>query len=216
MSKPKKAKKTEQEKTLEIISIKKHESYVKLFRPAEKKFIEQIQVTQGEREQIRGRVAADSAAANKDTQKLTRAAQRARGGEAGSGASILAQADASRSTGSTRGLGVAAADVGAVDAGLTGQVKAVAFGENIAHDALINVSQGAERATRQIIADVANKNAIRENLFGAAGTIAGAGFEATRNKKKEAKLRKTLADAGVSQKDIEAQVSIAGLRRGSI
>lgn len=211
MSKPKKAKKTAQEKALEQASIKKHQSYVELFRPAEAKFIEQIKVTQGEREQIRGRVAADSAAANKETQKLTRGAQRARGAEAGSGASILAQAGASIKTGTVRGKGVAAADQGAVDAGLTGQVKAVAFGEGIAQDALINTAQGAERATRQIIADVENKNAIRANLIGAAGTVAGAGFEELRNKKKETKLRKTLLDAGRTPEEIEAQVAIAGL-----
>jgi len=172
---PKKVGPTAQETALADVSGQQWTDYVERFRPAEVALIKQAQLTEGERAQVKGEVAADTAAAFKGLTRNTIATGEQTGADVSSGKTKLSLAGDADAAGTARGLGQALAITGAEVDAEQQKVRIAATGRGIAHDATANLSRGARRATNTALAASESRFQRNQNNIDALFAVAGAG-----------------------------------------
>ncbi len=192
MKSPKKVGPTAQETALADVSAQQWTDYVERFRPAEAALIKQAQLTEGERAQVKGEVAGDTAAAFKGLTRNTIATGEQTGADVSSGKTKLSLAGDADAAGTATGLGQAAAITGAEVDAEQQKVRIVGFGRNLATDATANLSRGAQRATRTALAASESRFQLNQSRLDAFATVAGAA------------TRKAFPDRSISQADADA------------
>jgi len=171
---PKKVQATEGERALGEVSQAQWQDYVSRFRPAEAALIKDAELTGGERAQVKGEVAADTAAAFAGLDRSTIASAKQSGADISSGKTKLSLAGDATAAGAVKGLGQAGAETGAEIDSTGRQLGITATGRDIATDVTRNLSRGAQRATTAAL-QVANAKTMRNNArTNAFATVAGA------------------------------------------
>lgn len=165
---------TPEEIELRRVSGAQWNDYVSRFRPAEAALAKSVELTAGERAQVKGEVSADTAAAFKGLSRETISATGQAGADVSSGKTKLSLAGNTQAAGRSRGVGQAIAETGAEIDETSKQLGLVALGRDIATDVTSDLSRGARRATGLALAESAAKRAKNEALLGAFSTVAGA------------------------------------------
>jgi len=205
MKKPAPIQATPEETELQRVSSAQWNDYVARFRPAEAALAKSVELTAGERAQVKGEVSADTAAAFKGLARETTSATGQAGASVSSGKAKLGLAANAQAAGRSRGVGQAIAETGAEIDESSKQVGLVALGRGIARDVTSNLSRGARRATGLAIAESEAKRLKNEALLAGVSTVAGAAtrrfgpgiLERSRNKKIDAELVPFLEDSDV-------------------
>jgi len=190
---PSKEQPTASERALAAVSQSQWTDYVERFRPAEAAMIKKAQLTEGERAQVKGEVAADTAAAFKGLSRDTVAKGAQSGANVSSGKTKLSLAGDAIAQGEVRGVGQAVAETGAEIDAEQQKLRIVGHGRQVATDVTSNLSRGAQRATSLALA--ASQARFQRNLdtVDAVASVAGA---ATRKLNKPKKfLSQADADA---------------------
>ena len=174
MAKPKKVGPTQQERALADVSGQQWADYVERFRPAEAALIRKAEFTAGEKAQVKGEVAGDTAAAFAGLARDTVAKGGAAGANVNYGKTKLSLAANANAAGTAKGVGQALAVAGGeVDSSMQ-KLGITAMGRGIAHEATANLSRGAQRATSLAIAASQAKFERNQALVEGVATIAGA------------------------------------------
>lgn len=175
---------SQQEIALAEVSTETWEAYKEDYRPAEKALQKKAEFTAGEEAQVKGEVAADSAAAFAGLARDTVATGEQTGAGGNSGRTKLGLAADAEAQGKAVGLGQAAAKTGGEIDSEQQNVKIVGFGRNLGDDATANLSRGAVRATKIAIAEAQAKHTRNQALQEGLATVAGAAFESYTGKTK--------------------------------
>jgi hypothetical protein len=149
--------------------------YVSQYRPAEAALVERAEFTAGERNRVRGEVAADTAAAFKGLDRKTVSAGGQAGSKVGSGSALMALAGNAEAQGGAQGVGKAAATLGGKLQSEGEKFRVTQIGQGVVSGIHSDLSQAARRQTA-----VANQKAFlkaqQQNArIAAAATVAGAG-----------------------------------------
>lgn len=174
MKAPKKEPPTQQERALAAVSSAQWTDYVERFRPAEVALIKKAQLTSGERAQVKGEVAADTASAFKGLARDTVAKGAQSGANVSSGKTKLNLAGDATAAGVARGVGQAAAITGAEVDAEQQKVRIAGFGRQLATDVTANLSRGAQRATSLALAASQARFQRNQATVNAAFSVAGA------------------------------------------
>jgi hypothetical protein len=193
---------TEQEQALADVSTETWEAYKADYRPAETALAKKAEFTAGEEAQVKGEVAADTAAAFAGLARSTVATGEQTGAGTQSGRTKLSLAADAEAQGKAVGLGKAAAKTGGEIDSEQQNVKIVGFGRGMGDDATANLSRGAVRATRLALAEAQAKHARNEALNQGLATVAGAAFEAYRSR--------TKTDPGKANSGINTSKALGG------
>jgi hypothetical protein len=146
--------------------------------------IKKAEFTAGERAQVKGEVAADTAAAFKGLTRSTVASGEATGADVSSGKTKLALAANTRGAGKAKGQGQAAAETGGeIDQSMQ-QLRIAGFGRGIATGVTSDLSREARRATRLALAESEARFQRNQDLVNAGASIAGAAAYRVKNRKK--------------------------------
>ena len=189
MKSPEKQGPTAQETATADVSSQTWADYVERYRPAEAALIRKAEFTAGEKAQVKGEVAADTAAAFKGASRSSISANEQAGASAASGKSKLALAADAIAQGTAAGVGKGMAVAGGnVDQDQM-NLKIAGFGRGVAQDATANMSRGAQRATRLALAASQarfEKNQATVNAVAGVAGAAAAKFKSNYDKKKSA------------------------------
>ena len=193
--KPKKQGPTASETALADVSQQQWADYVERFRPAEAALIRKAQFTAGEKAQVKGEVAADTAAAFSGLTRDTIAKGGAAGAKVGSGKTKLALAADTRAAGTAKGVGQGLAVVGGEVDSQMKKLGIAATGRGIARETTANLSRGAQRATSLALAASQAKFERNQALVEGVSTVAGAAVRKYQlNKEKDAFADSLLID----------------------
>jgi hypothetical protein len=187
-----KVKPTEAEKALERVSVSQWNDYVGKFRPAEAALAKKIELTEGERAQVKGQVAADTAAAFKGVARSTTVATSVAGANVASGRSKFTLAENIRAEAKAKGVGQAGAETGAEISEVQGKQRLAAFGRGVSADVTENLQSGAVRATNLALAEARAKFAKNESVLESASTLAGFAFKKFRTFQQSKAVDKSL------------------------
>ncbi len=175
MQSPKKEAPTAQERALTDVSLASWTDYVERFRPAEIALIKKAEFTAGEKAQVKGEVAADTASAFSGLNRDTISSGEQTGADVSSGKTKLGLAGDAQAAGTARGLGQAVAVTGGEIDSEQQKVRIAATGRNLAHDATANLSRGAQRATSLALAASEARFSRNQSNIDAMFAVAGAG-----------------------------------------
>jgi hypothetical protein len=202
---PPKQQPTAEERALKEVSAAQWNDYQQRFRPAEIAMAKNAELTDGERAQVKGEVAADTAQAFEGLTRSTISAGEQSGADVNSGKTKLSLAANATAAGQARGVGQSIAETGA-ELDEQGQMLRIAgFGREVAAGATADMSRGARRATGLALAASQAKFERNQARIAAVSAVAGAAtnkFLKVRKANKEAeaayeKSRKGLGlDAG--------------------
>ena len=188
---PKKQGPTAEERALQQVSSAQWNDYKERFRPAEKALALNAKLTDGERAQVKGEVAADTAQAFSGLTRSTISAGEQAGADVNSGKTKLSLAGNAAAMGKARGVGQAMAETGAELDSEGRFMKIAGFGREVAAGATADMSRGAVRATRLALAASNAKFEKNQAMIGAVATVAGAAaskFNEVRVAKQKARL----------------------------
>ncbi len=171
---PDKPQATEQEKALADVSAAQWTDYVERFRPAEAALIRKAELTKGERAQVKGEVAADTATAFAGLSRSTVATGQQAGANVSSGKTKLGLAGDAEAAGVARGVGQAAAETGAEVDAEQQKLRIAGFGRKVATDVTANLSRGAQRATSLALAASEARFQRNQGLIDGVSAVAGA------------------------------------------
>ncbi len=200
MKAPKKVQASAQERALADMVASQWTDYVERFRPAEVALIKQAQLTKGERAQVKGEVAGDTAAAFKGLTRNTLSSGEQTGADVNSGKTKLSLAGDADAAGQATGLGQALAITGAEIDAEQQKVRITGFGRNLATDATANLSRGAQRATRTALAASESRFQLNQARIDAVSAVAGAGVAKYKSLK-----AKRIADAPLDEIKVTSQ-----------
>lgn len=182
----KKPKESAQERALADVSRANWADYVERYRPAEAAWIKKAEFTKGEEARVKGEVAADAASAFKGLTRSTLASNAAAGAKIGSGKTKLGGlAQDALAKGTARGVGMAQAEMGGRLDSEQQKIAVAATGRDIAHEATVNMSRGAQRATNLALAASQAKFERNMALVEGAGVVAGTAFRKYQLKKEK-------------------------------
>ncbi len=162
---------TAQERQLAITAARRYNRYATKYAGkggVNEKFIAATRTTAGDREAVRGTVGADSAIIAR-----TLDGQRAALTPSASGKAISTLADNNTSLASAAGRGKALATQAADDTQLEADFKLASFGQGLANDAQVGLSQATTRATNLVNVQAITKFKRSQALMEAAGTGIG-------------------------------------------
>jgi hypothetical protein len=174
MESPKDPGPTQQEQALASVSSHERNDYVTRFRPAEKALAKKAEFTEGERAQVKGAVAADTAAAFKGLDRSTIASGGIAGADVSSGKTKLSLAGDATAAGHAKGVGQSIAETGGKVDSEQQRLKIAGFGRGVAAGVTANLQQGAVRATRLALASSEAKFQSNAQNALVAASVAGA------------------------------------------
>jgi len=197
---------SQQEMALADVSSQQWNDYISRFRPAELALAKNAELTKGERAQVKGEVAADTAQAFKGLTRSTIAAGGAAGAQAGSGKTKLSIAADASAAGKAKGVGQSMAETGAEIDAQGRQLQIASFGRGVAQNVTANLSRGAQRATSLAIAASEAKfvrNATRMNLAGAVAGAASRKYQSVREERSRGRLNDLISEgSGISDMSV--------------
>jgi len=147
--------------------------YDKSFKPIEEAMIKRTEYTAGERNRVRGNVAADTAAAFKNLSRQTVSAGGQSGAKIGSGSMLMSQAGNVSAQGAATGVGRAAADLGGRLQSENEQFVASQLGQNMSAQLQTNLAMVGQRQNQVSMQKAFLKAQEQNQRMEAAGAIAG-------------------------------------------
>jgi hypothetical protein len=149
--------------------------YVAQYRPAEAAMVARSEFTAGERNRVRGEVAADTAGAFGGLNRKTIAAGNQAGDKTGSGSALMALAGNAEAQGGAQGLGKGAATLGGKLQSESEKFRVTQVGQGVVSGIQSDLSQAARRQTAVANQKAFLKAQVQNAKIAAAATVAGAG-----------------------------------------
>jgi hypothetical protein len=175
--------------------------YMANYRPAELELVRRSEFTAGEQAQVRGEVAADTAAAFSPLTRKTISAGSQAGHRAGSGSTKLDLAGNALAQGTAQGVGKAAATLGGRLESEMEQFRVTSIGQGKVSDVQTDLSRAARRSNTVSVHKAILKAEEQNQRVAAAATVAGAGVRKY-GLVREAREVKALEDARQRNKSI--------------